>query len=155
MVLKTIKGLSKVDTIGIQKFKNWECASRYDEYQSGQGAIFFLEQTDGTLRTTGAGNDGELVVLNDSVYVSDDKQNSADARIFSFLNSNGKFKTFALNTVVKGIILYLDNLPQINRELGGTPEGTVAYQYSYIEKLPRNSFLELVIVRKRKLYRRL
>ncbi|MCI5055214.1 MAG: hypothetical protein MRY83_03845, partial [Flavobacteriales bacterium] len=56
--------------VRIQKFKNWTCAHRYAEYEIGQKALFFLEKRDRKFYVMSGGNEGELPIVGDSLYLS-------------------------------------------------------------------------------------
>ena len=56
-------------TIRVLKFQNWTCAWRWTKYEVGQKLFLFLVKHEGMYRTISAGNEGELPILNDSIYV--------------------------------------------------------------------------------------
>lgn len=58
-----------LDSITILKFKEWNCGKRWMEYQVGDTSLFFLKLKNGRYRTMGGGNEGELPMHNDKVYV--------------------------------------------------------------------------------------
>lgn len=68
-----IKGDSISRSIKIQKFEDWTCANRISKYQIGQKEIVFLVQNRKTNKwmTMGAGNEGELLIQNDSITYQD------------------------------------------------------------------------------------
>ncbi|RKD87769.1 hypothetical protein [Mangrovibacterium diazotrophicum] len=68
-----IKGDSISREIKIQKFEDWTCANRITKYQIGQKEIVFLVQNRKTNEwiTMGAGNEGELLIQNDSITYQD------------------------------------------------------------------------------------
>jgi len=68
-----IKGDSTSKNITIQKFKDWTCANRITKYEIGQKEIVFLLQHKKTHNwiTMGAGNEGELLIQNDSITYED------------------------------------------------------------------------------------
>jgi hypothetical protein len=59
----------KEKSLTVQKFKNWPCAWRWTDYQIGQKVLLFLREYKGKLRAMSAGNEGELPVINDSIYI--------------------------------------------------------------------------------------
>lgn len=61
------------DTIKIQKFRNWTCASRWAPYHQGQTLVMVMRKypdpsTD-MLKAIGSGNEGELPWVDSKVYV--------------------------------------------------------------------------------------
>jgi hypothetical protein len=62
--------------IQIQRFYNWSCAWRWTEYQVGQKLFLFLANFQGTYRTISAGNEGELPIVADTVYIHGRSLNS-------------------------------------------------------------------------------
>lgn len=151
LALKKIKCFLKSDTIIIQKYIDWTCASRYQKYQLGQEAIYFLEiNSKNKLETMGAANEGELVVKSDTAYVYSHDSRTFESNIYPFISDFQKYIKASLKTTISGIKLYLDNLDGINREIYRKGPGQVAYQYSSIDRLPYNFFLNIVIDQKRR-----
>ena len=62
--------------IQIQRFYDWSCAWRWTEYQIGQKLFLFLVNYQGTYRTISAGNEGELPIVADTVYIHGRSLNS-------------------------------------------------------------------------------
>ncbi|MGB5388149.1 MAG: hypothetical protein WBN20_15320 [Eudoraea sp.] len=56
-------------TITIIKFKEWNCGKRWMEYQVGDTSLFFLRLKNGRYQSMGGGNEGELPIRNDKIYV--------------------------------------------------------------------------------------
>lgn len=56
-------------TITIVRFKEWNCGQRWKEYELGDTSLFFLKSRNGRYRTIGGGNEGELPIHNDRIYV--------------------------------------------------------------------------------------
>jgi hypothetical protein len=61
------------DTLKIQKFENWTCGTRYDEYKIGQRELVFFRKSnyvisDYELLGYGGGGEFELPIHNDSIY---------------------------------------------------------------------------------------
>lgn len=73
-VEKVLKGKIKPDnTVKISKFKNWTCSSRGEAYSTGQRLIVFLKDNNQDIDVfgiIGSGNEGEVRVLGDNVYIS-------------------------------------------------------------------------------------
>jgi hypothetical protein len=65
-----LSGIYAEKTIGIERFNNWTCGSRWTTYEIGHNAVFFLGQSEnGLWHVVGGGNEGELPILKDSIYV--------------------------------------------------------------------------------------
>jgi hypothetical protein len=56
-------------TISIVRFTDWTCAHRWTEYQIGQRLFVFLVEKNGDYFTISGGNEGELPIQNDSVFI--------------------------------------------------------------------------------------
>ncbi|MDQ3191603.1 MAG: hypothetical protein M3Q58_08420 [Bacteroidota bacterium] len=59
-------------SLTIYRFKDWACASRWTEYKIGQKVLLFLylNKNNGQLMTMSAGNEGELPIYKDSIYIN-------------------------------------------------------------------------------------
>lgn len=55
----------------IRRFVDWTCAMRWTPYQTGQKLVFFLSESEGDYYPIGAGNEGEMPVLEGGVYIND------------------------------------------------------------------------------------
>ena len=55
--------------ITIFKFKEWDCGKRWSEYKVGDTSLFFLKLKNGGFYPLGGGNEGELPIHDDKVYV--------------------------------------------------------------------------------------
>lgn len=53
----------------IQRFHDWPCAHRWTEYEVGQKLFLLLTTYEGKIHTMSAGNEGELPIYNDSVFI--------------------------------------------------------------------------------------
>lgn len=150
VVIRSIKSCKQNDTISIQKFNNWTCASRYSEYVTGQEGVFFLSSYKGELAPIGAANEGELIVKNDTGYVqSFAKHDALKPKSVSFIPSWQGYIPIRVQTIIEGIKIYLENREAIDRQFAPkTDGGTVAYQYDYTEKFPKNDFLTILIDQK-------
>ncbi len=153
-VIKIFKSKVKSDTLTIKQFRNWTCAIRYTEYKVGQEAIYFLRiDEDKNLKVMGAGNEGELIVKDRLTYIEDFDFNNYETKSYDFLPYYKKYIKLDIESVIEGIYIYLNNNEVINREFLNFSTGRVVYQYSYIDRLPRNDFLAIVIDQKRRMYR--
>ncbi|MBK7938177.1 MAG: hypothetical protein IPJ82_14305 [Lewinellaceae bacterium] len=67
---EVLKGDFPVDSVLVcGQFKDWTCAQRFDKYQTGQEALFFLfKGYDPHYKALGGGNEGEMPIVEDSVY---------------------------------------------------------------------------------------
>jgi hypothetical protein len=153
LVLKKIKSNKLIDTLKIQKFQNWSCAARYSKYKIGQEAIYFIRINEyKELEVIGAANEGELIVKDSTTYIKDYDYNKLKTEKFDFLSNYYEYITMDIQTVIEGISVYLNNIEVINREFLNYNSGRVVYQYSYIDRLPKNDFLTIIIDQKRRMY---
>lgn len=151
-VIEKINTTYKQDTLVIEKFNNWACASRYLNYEVGQEAIYFLERTNRKkLQVIGAGNEGEIFVKSDTAYVKDYEQSPFKSQQYSFLSKHEKFISVSLKEVIQGIKIYFQRKEIIAKELEAEKDNTIVYKYKTIDKLPKNYFLVIVIYQKAKL----
>ncbi len=69
--LKVNRSLNSVNhVLTIQKFEDWTCAIRWSDYFVGQKLLVFLVKDENGLYPIGAGNEGELPILDNKVYPS-------------------------------------------------------------------------------------
>lgn len=59
----------KAKSITIVKFKEWNCGKRWMKYEVGDTSLFYLIIKNGRYRPMGGGNEGELPIHNDKIYV--------------------------------------------------------------------------------------
>ncbi|WP_133249935.1 hypothetical protein [Marinifilum breve] len=57
-------------TLKIERFEDWTCASRWTEYKIGQRVFLFLTSWKGKLIAMSAGNEGELPIVKNSVFLN-------------------------------------------------------------------------------------
>jgi hypothetical protein len=57
------------ETITIHKFREWSCGKRWAEYQVGEKSVFFLRAVEEGFYPMGGGNEGELPIQENKVYV--------------------------------------------------------------------------------------
>ncbi len=152
-VIEKIKALAtNQDTLVVEKFNNWACASRYLNYEIGQEAIYFLKRSkDKKLRVIGAGNEGEIFSKLDTAYVRDYEQTQFKSQHYSFLSKYEKFIAIRLKEVIQGIKTYLQNKEAIAKELEAERDNTSVYKYKSIDKLPKNYFLSIILDQKARL----
>ena len=62
--------IGKESELIIQRFQNWPCAHRWTDYKIGQRLFLFLRTYEGMLYSMSGGNEGELPIENDSVYIN-------------------------------------------------------------------------------------
>lgn len=67
-VQSVCKGKITDSLVTIEKFKNWTCAQRFGAYATGQEELFFLDNVNGNYKISGAGNEGEIPVVNGQAY---------------------------------------------------------------------------------------
>ncbi len=53
----------------VERFEDWTCASRWTQYKVGQRVFMFLSTWKGKLITMSAGNEGELPIVDKSVFI--------------------------------------------------------------------------------------
>ena len=64
-----LKGRIQGGTIVVRQFRNWTCAVRWSKYEVGQKAVYCLRRFKSDLfEVIGSGNEGELPILDDSLY---------------------------------------------------------------------------------------
>lgn len=114
-----IKGDSTLKSIKIEKFKNWTCANRIVEYQIGQKEIVFLVQHKKTKRyiTMGAGNEGELLIKNDSITYEDIYWDSKSgcSRIDYFEQEICGWR-YSLENFKNALNFYISEFPKLEKE---------------------------------------
>ncbi|ADY51727.1 hypothetical protein Pedsa_1158 [Pseudopedobacter saltans DSM 12145] len=85
----------------IHQFKEWECAARWTKYEIGQHLFLFLKKKGENIFALGSGNEGELPIVNSSVYFGD---------FFSYSkllnNTDGIIKRDRKTYMRKGVMLY-------------------------------------------------
>lgn len=77
--------------IRIQKFQDWLCAWRWTEYQIGQEMLVFLATGNGGSGLMGAGNEGELPIMGNSLYINGSSLNYVNGSQNDYLNENWTF----------------------------------------------------------------
>jgi hypothetical protein len=138
---QSMKGFKRMDTITIQKFRNWTCAVRYTSYEPGQSGGYY---------PMGAANEGELIVENENGYIPDFNQKLLAVKKVESISKYSSYIELPLKTIISGIVLYLLYKDDISKELGEGAERKVVYRYNSIDKLPKNDFLSVVIALKRR-----
>ncbi len=56
-------------TLKIKRIHNWACAERWTEYEVGQQLFLFLATVNGELVSMSGGNEGELPIHENSIYI--------------------------------------------------------------------------------------
>lgn len=68
-----IRVLESLDADGgrvtIRKFEEWNCGKRWFDYEVGQKSMFFLRRLDSAWYPMGGGNEGELPIHDNRVYI--------------------------------------------------------------------------------------
>ena len=54
----------------VERFSDWACAERWGEYAVGQRLLLFLTNWEGKLLTMSAGNEGELPIYDNDVFIN-------------------------------------------------------------------------------------
>jgi len=114
-----IKGDSTSRDIKIQKFEDWTCANRITKYQIGQKEIIFLVQDKKTKKwiTMGAGNEGELLIQNDSITYQDiywDSKSSCSK--LDYFGQTVCGWRYSLEDFMTGIRFYIPEFPKLKKE---------------------------------------
>ncbi|MFZ6052748.1 hypothetical protein [Halocola ammonii] len=67
-----IEGSVTGDTgnVTVKRFQDWPCAHRWTDYRTGQRLFLFLHTSNGAMETMSAGNEGELPICQDSIYIN-------------------------------------------------------------------------------------
>jgi hypothetical protein len=118
-VSSCVKGDYTFKNIKIKRFENWTCAARIAEYQIGQQEIIFLVQNKKTKEwlTMGAGNEGELLIQNDSItyedIYSDSKSSCSKLDYFGHKICGWKY---SLGEFKNAILFYLSDFPKLKTE---------------------------------------
>jgi hypothetical protein len=61
---------SDTGDITIQKFSDWPCAARWNDYKINQELLIFIFKWKGKYVAMSGGNEGELPIRNDSVFIN-------------------------------------------------------------------------------------
>jgi hypothetical protein len=101
------KGKITDSLVTIEKFKNWTCAQRFGAYATGQEALFFLDNKNGIYKITGAGNEGEIPVVNGKAYYKQVYLNiDKDAHEYPIYTGNISGFTYKLSDFEQAITYY-------------------------------------------------
>jgi hypothetical protein len=109
-----LKGTFTDSIIIISKFSDWTCAARFDNYSEGQKLIFFLKKGVKSYLILGAGNEGEMPIIDNKVYYKQlylkIDQNPIEYKVY---NGNLKGYEYNLNQFESAIIYYIKNSESI------------------------------------------
>lgn len=122
-VLSIEKGKINTECLEILQFKNWPCAYKRTAYKVGQQAYLFLRQdkTRTIWRIVGAGNDGEMPIVNqkayykspyrstDGIFGTAERLTLPQGRVFAF--------EFTIAEVKEGIYQYKKQKVKLTRKL--------------------------------------
>ena len=111
-------GELKTNTIKVEKFQDWACASRWTKYKVGQKEIMFIVKNLKSEKwiIIGAGNEGELPVENNIVYYKSPYYGiDKDAKLFP--QNDGKINGYSFSKidVKEGIKFYHKNYEEFNK----------------------------------------
>ena len=118
-IINWIKGDSTLKKISIEKFENWTCANRITEYEIGQKEIVFLLQHKKTKKwiTMGAGNEGELLIQNDSITYEDIYWDSeSGCSKLDYFGQEVCGWRYSLKDFKAGIEFYISEFPKLKSE---------------------------------------
>ncbi|NMH26552.1 hypothetical protein [Flavobacterium silvaticum] len=111
-ILDKIKG-SLNDEIWVNKFQNWMCASRWTDYSVGQQELIFLNKNNKTEKwyPIGAGNEGEIPTVKDSVFVLSKNYfvQKRGQKQFKIHNQKAYAYPFSYLDTKLGILSYMEN----------------------------------------------
>ncbi len=118
-IIDWIKGDSTSRNITIEKFEDWTCANRIIKYEVGQKEIVFLLQHKKKKKwiSMGAGNEGELLIQNDSIIYEDiywDSKSGCLKRDYFGQEVCGW--KYSLNDFKVGIAFYISEFPVLKHE---------------------------------------
>ncbi len=151
IVLGNIKNAKRSDTLSIQKFQNWTCASRYKNYEIGQEGIYFIDVSPNKeLIIMGAGNEGEIITRKDTCFIHGYGQTRLPKKKFGSISQYTEYIPLTLSTVKEGIKLYMGNFEPLNYMPANTQSGTIAYKYEPLNTRS-NDFYILLLEQKKKL----
>ncbi len=114
-----VKGDSTLRNIKIKRFEDWACANRITKYQIGQKEIVFLVKNKKTQEwiAMGAGNEGELLIQNDSITYEniywDSKDSCSELDYFGHKICGWRY---SLEDFKNSILFYLSEFPVLKKE---------------------------------------
>jgi len=118
-ILNWIKGDSTSKNITIEKFEDWNCANRITKYKIGQKEIVFLLQHKKTKKwiTMGAGNEGELLIQNDSITYEDIYRDSkSGCSKLDYFEQEVCGWRYHIKDFKSGIEFYISEFPKLKNE---------------------------------------
>jgi len=119
IISNQIKGYWNIKTIHINKFEDWECANRLTSYERGQEMIVFLraDTTKNEWEIIGAGNEGELMIRNDSIIYEDiywdSKSGCKEFDYFDYKICGWKYSLIDFKNAIE---LYLQDYPELRKD---------------------------------------
>ena len=118
-IINWIKGDSISENITIEKFEDWTCANRVTKYEIGQKEIVFLLQHKKTKKwiSMGAGNEGELLIQNDSITYEDIYWDSkSGCSKLDYFGQEVCGWRYQLKDFKAGIEFYISEFPELKSE---------------------------------------
>ncbi|MGD9605789.1 MAG: hypothetical protein AB7V00_06565 [Bacilli bacterium] len=119
LIKEYIKGEYDLHAIQIRKFEDWTCANRLPKYEIGQEEIVFLKANNQLKEwiILGAGNEGELLIQNDSIVYEDiywdSKSGCSKIEYFGYEICGWKY---SLSDFLGAIYQYLKNFELIEQQ---------------------------------------
>ena len=109
-----LKGEMKTPILSVRKFRDWMCAHRWTKYEACQELLIFLkwDENHNDYVILGDGNEGEMPVMNDTVYYQSPIYRTPYLKFEEQLNiydGNIYGLKWSLNEVKAGIEYYLEN----------------------------------------------
>lgn len=98
-----IEGSITGDTgvLTIEKFEDWTCGMRWTKYRLKQTGLFFLKKYNGRLDVMGGGNEGELPIFKNEIYVNglSLSQNNSSKNLKNKANKTYRWEDFYKTTL--------------------------------------------------------
>jgi len=118
-VINWIKGDSASKILTIDKFEYWTCVNKIPKYEIGEKEIVFLLQNKKTRKwiTMGAGNEGELLIQNDSIIYKDIYWDSkSDCLKFDYFGQEVYGWKYSRKDFISGIEFYISEFSKLRSE---------------------------------------
>jgi hypothetical protein len=99
--------------ITINKFSDWTCAQRWEEYKKGQRVFLFLRKDKSSWQALSGGNEGECPIINEDVYLRGTSMNRSEYKNgIGFHNLGGRKSYFGSKINFK---VFLNGISAIRR----------------------------------------
>ncbi|NER09820.1 hypothetical protein SAMN06265375_101661 [Muriicola jejuensis] len=106
--VRVVKSINySASAITIQKFEDWICGKRWGPYKKGQQGVFFLRRMNDRIYPMGGGNEGEMPVHEDKVYMHATTLSKTD-RVKHFESSRLEVDDQGYNNPYRGYAMDLE-----------------------------------------------